>query len=435
MNWISTRHQAPPTTFRDAVLQSLAPDGGLYMPAHIAPLSAAALASLRTATIPEIATTVMAHIIGDEIPRAEIAAMAARAFTFAAPLVPLDASTSVLELFHGPSLAFKDFAAQWMGQLLAYFHQGGTAGQPPLTVLVATSGDTGGAVAAAFHNLPGFRVVILYPNGGVSELQEKQLTSWGDNVAAFAVDGAFDDCQRLVKQAFADAALRAHVPLVSCNSINVARWLPQAVYYFAAAAQRPAGEPLVFCVPSGNLGNLAAGVFAKRLGLPVHRFIAATNANDALPRYLQTGGYEPHPTIATISNAMDVGAPSNSERLFALYQNDVEAMRADILGHISTDDETRATMRAAHADHGMILDPHGAVALHAWQQLRDCADLADAHGIILETAHPAKFQTDVQAILGTNLALPPALATLSGHPSRTVIATDYADLVRQLKHA
>lgn len=428
MKWISTRQTAPAVSLRDAVLGSLAPDGGLYMPERITPLTKQAWHDMRGQSLPRLATTLLKHLLGDDITTADLAAMAERAFTFPAPVVSLATDTSVLELFHGPSLAFKDFAAQFMAQLLAYFHRGGAR---ELTVLVATSGDTGGAVAAAFHKLPGFRVVILYPHGRVSELQEKQLTSWGDNVTAYAVSGDFDDCQRLVKQAFADNALRGAVPLVSCNSINVARWLPQMVYYAAAVTQLPADTKAVFCVPSGNFGNLAAGVLAKQLGMPVHRFIAATNANDAMPRYLQTGTYAPHATIATLSNAMDVGSPSNSERLFTLYHNDVHAMRADMLGHVTSDEQTRETMRRAHSAYGVALDPHGAVALHAWQERK--AQLPGSHGIILATAHPAKFQTDVQEILGRPLALPPILAALSTAATpRTLIAADYAELSRRL---
>jgi threonine synthase len=322
------------------------------------------------------------------------------------PLVPLGAGRYVLELFHGPTLAFKDVGARTMARWMAAVAAGGDA--RPLTVLVATSGDTGGAVAQAFHRVPGTRVVVLYPHGRVSRVQEVQFTTLGDNVSAVAVEGTFDDCQRLVKAAFADTTLGETYRLTSANSINIGRLLPQMAYYAWAALQLPAGTPPpTMVVPSGNLGNLTAGVMAARRGVPVGHFVSATTINDPFPRYLTSGTFTPQDAVPTLASAMDVGHPSNLERLTWLYDGDVARMREAVTGVVVTDDEVQATIRALQAEHGYIADPHTAVG---WLGARKAGRHGDGPVVVLATAHPAKFPEVVEPTLGAAVALPPALA-------------------------
>src|SRR6187549_2479193 len=307
MKWISTRGGSPPITFIDALFAGTAPDGGLYMPERLDPLPAGSVDRLRGADIVEIGTTIGVHILRDEITRQALEPLIREALDFPVPVVKVTDRIAVLELFHGPTMAFKDVGARVQARLLHHFTDG-----TPLTILVATSGDTGSAVAQAFHRVPDSRVVVLYPEGQVTDVQEAQMASLGDNITAVAVDGTFDDCQRLVKQAFADEELRKHVWLTPANSINLGRLLPQVFYYFVLARL---GTDPVISVPSGNFGNLTAGLIAKRIGLPVRRFVAATNVNDVVPAYLRSGVYEPRPSVRTVANAMDVGAPSNFERM------------------------------------------------------------------------------------------------------------------------
>jgi threonine synthase len=349
--------------------------------------------------------------------------LARSAFTFPAPLVKLDDRISALELFHGPTLAFKDFGARFLARVLAL-----DAGDQPRTVLTATSGDTGAAVAQAFHGLPGVRVVVLYPAGRVSPLQERQFATCGGNVLALAVDGVFDDCQRLVKGAFEDAELVARLGLTSANSINIARLLAQTLYYFEVAAQVEGNAPLVVSVPSGNFGNLTAGLWAQRMGAPISAFVAATNANRVVPDYLDSGTYDPRPSVATLSNAMDVGAPSNWERIFALFGGDHDAMAAALRWGSCTDAETEQTVIELDRA-GYLADPHGAVA---YQVLRSHLREGE-QGIFLSTAHPAKFREALAPALGREIPLPKSLSDLLALPLlNEPLAADQAALRRRL---
>ena len=387
------------------MFQGLAPDGDLYVPEALRPLPARALAEVRGGPFTRTALTVAKHLLEGALAGPELERVISQALDFPIPLVALGDGVHALELFHGPTCAFKDVGARFMARLMARYH---TPNAAPLTVLVATSGDTGSAVAQAFFNLPGTRVVVLYPEGKVSPLQERQFTTLGGNVTALAVAGTFDDCQRLVKEAFADPDLR-ELRLTSANSINIGRLLPQILYYFHAWAHLPetAGE-LIVSVPSGNFGNLTAGLMAKRLGLPVTRFVAATNVNDVVPRYLANGIFTPRPSVTTLSNAMDVGNPSNFARLLWMYGGDVDRLREDLVGHTCTDDQTRGAIARVFADWGYVLDPHSAVAYLGLAQAR--SGRPPATGVFLATAHPAKFADVVEPQIGKKVELPARLA-------------------------
>jgi threonine synthase len=424
MQWISCRGQSPPVSFVDALFAGTAPDGGLYVPERIEPLPPALLGRLCRATLVEMATVVGSHLFQGEISEEAFGALVADALNFDVPLVPVTDRIWALELFHGPTLAFKDIGARVQARLLYHFTDG-----TPLTILVATSGDTGSAVAQAFHGLPDTRVVVLYPEGQVSDLQEAQMASLGGNVRAVAVQGTFDDCQRLVKTAFADDDLRRHVWLTPANSINVGRLLPQVFYYFQLLklVEHASAGPIV-SVPSGNFGNLTAGLIAKRIGLPVQRFVAATNLNDTVPKYLQSGHYRPQPSVRTIANAMDVGTPSNFERIQWLYHHDVDAIRRDISGAVFDDATVRKEIAEVDRRHGYLLDPHGAIGWLALKQAMTRAP-ADARGVFLATAHPAKFREVVEPVLGRPVPLPPALEEALGRPRQfTRMNADYAEL-------
>jgi threonine synthase len=418
MKWISTRGGSPPIAFIDALFAGTAPDGGLYMPERLDPLPAGTVDRLRDADIVEIGTTIGAHILRDEITRQALEPLIREALDFLIPLVKVTDRISVLELFHGPTMAFKDVGARVQARLLHHFTDG-----TPLTILVATSGDTGSAVAQAFHRVPDSRVVVLYPEGQVSDVQEAQMASLGDNITALAVRGTFDDCQRLVKQAFADDDLRSHVWLTPANSINLGRLLPQVFYYFILAGL-DGGQGLTVSVPSGNFGNLTAGLIAKRIGLPIAQFVAATNVNDAVPEYLESGIYNPRPSIATVANAMDVGAPSNFERVQSLYNGDLEALRKDIVGFAYEDSKVIAEIGRVYRDHGYLLDPHSAIA---WLALQDrLSDQPDARGVFLATAHPAKFREVVEPAIGRSIDLPRALADAISRPRHSItMPADY----------
>jgi threonine synthase len=399
----STRHAAPVATFREAVLRGLAPDGGLYLPTSLPPIGPDVMASWRGLPIGEIAARVLTHLIGDEFDREALASLARDAFDFPAPSVRLDAALSVLELFHGPTLAFKDFGARFLARVFGHLlkERGDHA-----TILVATSGDTGSAVAQGFYGVPLVQVVVLYPAGKVSPFQEAQMATLGGNVTAIRVPGTFDDCQRLVKQAFLDERVAA-LNLSSANSINIGRLLPQAVYYVASWLDAGGGEAgaVVFAVPSGNLGNLTAGVIAQRLGLPVGRFVAATNLNDMLPDYLRTGASRARPARPTISNAMDVGDPSNLPRLIELHGHALDALRANVVGLSIGEAETRRTIREVYRDAGYLLDPHSAVGVAAARRAR--TDLRERRPVIaLATAHPAKFGGVIREELGVGPEMP-----------------------------
>ena len=412
MKWISTRGGSPPITFIDALFAGTAPDGGLYMPERLDPLPAGTVDRLRGADIVEIGTTIGVHILRDEITRQALEPLIREALDFPVPVVQVTDRISVLELFHGPTMAFKDVGARVQARLLHHFTDG-----TPLTILVATSGDTGSAVAQAFHRVPDSRVVVLYPEGQVSDVQEAQMASLGDNITALAVRGTFDDCQRLVKQAFADDDLRSHVWLTPANSINLGRLLPQVFYYFLLVGA-DGGQGPVVSVPSGNFGNLTAGLIAKRIGLPIAQFVAATNVNDAVPEYLESGVYEPRPSIATVANAMDVGAPSNFERVQSLYNSDLMALRQDIVGFAYEDSQVIAEIGHVYREHGYVLDPHSAIA---WLALQDrLVDQPDARGVFLATAHPAKFREVVEPAIGRSIELPRALADAISRPRHSI---------------
>lgn len=408
----STRDPSSQATFAQALTRNLAPDGGLYLPERLEPFRD--VDDLLALPWAERSLEIIGRLLGDEFARADLAALAREAFDFPVPLVPVEDRIAALELFHGPTLAFKDFGARFLaGMLRLEREKSGETG--PLTILTATSGDTGAAVARAFWKLPGIRAVILYPAGRVSPLQEKQFASLGDNILAFAVAGSFDDCQALAKACFADRELSAALGLTSANSINIARLLAQTLYYFEAVALLrrlvPGNGSPVIAVPSGNFGNLCAGLLARRLGLPVRAFVAATNANTTVPDYLDTGAWRPRPSLATLSNAMDVGAPSNWERIERLFAGDWNALRAALRWGSLDDAGTRRTIRDLDA-RGYLCDPHGAVA---YAVLREHLEPGEA-GIFLATAHPAKFMAALEPVLGREIPLPPALQEVAGRP-------------------
>src|SRR6202048_3814332 len=401
MRYRSTGGKAPLTSLRGAVLRGLAPDGGLYLPVEIARRTPQELEEFRRLPFTEVCFRVARPFVGPELPEEVLWQIVSEAINFPVQLVSLSPGLHILELFHGPTLAFKDFGARFMARLMGYFVRDETR---QLTVLVATSGDTGSAVAHGFLRVPGIRVVILYPSKRISEAQEKQFTTLGENITALEVAGTFDDCQRLVKQAFSDVELNKRAFLTSANSINIGRLLPQMFYHVAAYRQLPvASVPLIVSVPSGNFGNLTAGLFAKRIGLPVTRFVAATNANDVVPRYLADGQFQPHPAIATLSNAMDVGNPNNFPRLLDLCRGKLEYVQKEIWGHGATDHETLAAMKSVHDRFDYIADPPTAVGVLRWEAYRR-EHPEPAQGLVLSTAHPAKFADVVMRGIG---AAPP----------------------------
>lgn len=421
---ISTRGVAPAVSFRDALFSGLAPDGGLYVPRLLPVLDPAVWMAARGASLADIGTAMLDPLVGDEIGLRDLRALLADALDFPIPVVRLDQRLSAVELFHGPTFAFKDVGARVLARLMSHFHEDG---QPPLTVLVATSGDTGGAVAHAFHGVPGTRVVVLYPNGQVSAVQEAQFTTLGGNVTAVAVAGTFDDCQRLAKQAFASAELRARANLTSANSISLGRLLPQMVYYGLAASHADPGAPLVIAVPSGNFGNLAAGIMAMRMGAPIEQFHAATTVNDTGPRYLQTGIIEPRPSVPTLANAMDVGNPSNLERIRWMFDGDVDALRKVVTASVHTDDDVRGALRELDSRYGYVADPHTAIAYLG--ATRSIARKPDVHAQFLATAHPAKFGDVVESVIGRPVPVPAPLAEAVRRPRLVVhIAPELAEL-------
>jgi len=420
MRYRSTGGKAALTSLRGAVLRGLAPDGGLYMPAEIARRSPEELEEFRALPFTEVCFRVVKPFATPDVPEDVLWQVVSEAMNFPVQLVSLSPGLHILELFHGPTLAFKDFGARFLARLMGYFVRGEDR---QLTVLVATSGDTGSAVAHGFWGVPGIRVVILYPSKRISQAQEKQFTTLGENIQALEVSGTFDDCQRLVKQAFADEALNKKASLTSANSINIGRLLPQMFYHVAAYRQLPvASTPLVVAVPSGNFGNLTAGLFAKRIGLPVAKFVAATNANDAVPQYLASGNYEPRPAIATYSNAMDVGNPNNFPRLLDLCRKRLEYVRREIWGHGASDPETLAEMKAVWQKYRYIADPHTAVGILGWEAYKK-EHAEPAQGLVLATAHAAKFAEIVEKAIGIAPPLPDRLANYLKRPKLSVPMT------------
>ncbi|MBX0291765.1 threonine synthase [Hymenobacter sp. HSC-4F20] len=426
MRYYSLNRRAEPADFRAATVAGQAPDGGLYFPETIPRFPTGFVEQLPHLTAAEVAYAVLQPYVGNAIPAPELRAICAEALDFPLPVVPVTERISALELFHGPTLAFKDVGARFMSRCLGYFSRHETRS---VTVLVATSGDTGGAVASGFLGVEGVEVVILYPAGRVSPVQEQQLTALGQNVTALEVQGNFDDCQRLVKQAFRDADLLARRRLTSANSINVARWLPQQVYYCTGVAQALAatGQAPVVAVPSGNFGNLCAGLLAYVSGLPVRHFVAACNANAAVPAYLTTGQYAARPAVATLSNAMDVGDPSNFGRILELFRHEHPAIRALLTGYSVSDEETSATIQRVYQHAGYLLDPHGAVAFFALEAY--LRQHPEQPGIFLETAHPVKFPAAVEPATGQPVPVPTTLRELLGQPKRSILlAPEYEAL-------
>ena len=410
MKLYSTNNNNHVVDLKTAVLKGLPDDNGLYMPTMIPKLPVEFIENIRASSLAEIGFQVCKNLFDEYIVTKDLQDIIQRSITFPAPLVALDAHTSVLELFHGPSMAFKDFGARFMAQLMGYFNKGE---DEPLTILVATSGDTGGAVAAGFLNTPGIEVIILYPSGKVSDIQEMQLTTLGGNIKALEIEGTFDDCQALVKQAFLDKELNSKMRLASANSINIARLIPQSFYYFEAFKQlKDPNLDVVFSVPSGNFGNLTAGVFAQKMGLPVHKFLAATNINDIIPAFLKTGEYMPRASQATVSNAMDVGNPSNYKRLADIFGQQGSTwnnMKEMLTGYSFDDDQTRDSVTEVYEKYNYIIDPHGAIGYRA---LMDYKKKHDVNGIILETAHYAKFKPTMDETLGFDVPIPVQLGDL-----------------------
>jgi threonine synthase len=421
----STSDQSPLTSLRTAVLRGIAPDGGLYMPVEIMRHSPQELDEFRRLPFSEVCFRVVLPFAGSEVPKEDLWQIVSEAVNFPIKLVSLSPGLHILELFHGPTLAFKDFGARFMARLMGYFVK---QESKRLTVLVATSGDTGSAVAHGFLGVPGIRVVILYPSGRISEAQEKQFTTLGENITALEVAGTFDDCQRLAKQAFADQELRAHISLTSANSINIARLLPQMFYHVAAYRMLPVtSTPLIVSVPSGNFGNLTAGIFAKRIGLPVARYVASTNVNDVVPEYLRTGEFHPREAVQTFSNAMDVGNPNNFPRLLSLCRNRLEYVQREIWGHGFTDEETLRTMRQIHERFHYLADPHTAVGILGWEAYHK-EHPEPSQGLVLATAHPAKFADIVARATGTNPQLPDRLAAYLQRPKLSIpLSAAFAD--------
>ena len=416
MLYYSTGKNAPAASLREAVTKGLAPDGGLYMPEQMIHLGDAFFRRMYDMDLQEIALNVAAHFLSSDVPSGELKHMVYDTLDFSIPLVHIHDKLYTLELFHGPTMAFKDVGARFMARLLGYFTH--CDGQE-LNVLVATSGDTGSAVANGFYKVPGIRVFVLYPKGLVSAIQEKQFTTLGENITAIEVAGTFDDCQAMVKRAFSDEELNRRMKLTSANSINWARLLPQSFYYFWGVAQmgRNAGD-IICTVPSGNFGNICAGLIAKQLGLPIARFIAATNINDIFPQYLQSGNFDPRPSAATIANAMDVGNPSNFARIVELYNGSHEDISHDVEGFVCTDEQIRSTIRDVYTRHQYLLDPHGAIGYRALKSYMD--KHPSKTGFFIETAHPAKFTEVVENVIGKDIALPTNLQRFANGKKQTV---------------
>jgi len=431
MKFYSTNSPAVQVPFKEAVFNSLPQDKGLYMPVSIPKLNPEFLTNLAKYSFPEIAFEVARTMLGDAIPENDLKAIVEDAINFDAPVVKLEENVYVLELFHGPSLAFKDFGARFMSRVMSYFLRDG---EKQLDILVATSGDTGGAVALGFLGVPNTRVTILYPKGKVSPIQEQQLTTNGQNIRAIAIDGTFDDCQALVKQAFVNAELNEKFRLTSANSINIARLIPQAFYYVNAYAQllREGKNEVVFCVPSGNFGNLGAGLLAWKMGLPVKQFIAATNANDTVPQFLSTGFYKPKPSVQTLSNAMDVGNPSNWIRIAHIFQ-DPEKLKQLVSGGSYTDAQTQAAIEAVYQKYNYVVCPHTAIA---WQALKDyqAAHPEDkSAGVFLSTAHPCKFPEVFSDEIAAKIVVPEQVKELQSKPILSAnLGTDFAGFKKYL---
>lgn len=430
MKYYSTENRQLRRSLKDAVLEGLAPDGGLYMPESIPVLPQAQIQSFKTKTYLEIAREIALSLFHEDLPETEILKIADSAISFDTPLVKLEDDIYTQELFHGPTLAFKDVGARFMARMVGYFTRGL---DQEINVLVATSGDTGSAVASGFWNVEGIQVHILYPSGGVSQLQEKQLTTLGGNITALEVSGTFDDCQRLVKSAFVDQDITAKLILTSANSINLARLLPQSFYYFNAWARLPGNQEFFVSVPSGNFGNLTAGLIAGKMGLPIKHYIVATNVNDVVPEYLETGKFRPRPSIPTIANAMDVGNPSNFARIYDLYEQSHDAISAAMTAYSYTDEKLRSTIGEVYLRTGYLLDPHGAAGYQALKAFTE--KQKGVPGVFLETAHPGKFSLTVEEVIKSTVEIPEQLLEASSKKKSSIkIAAEFPDFKDYLLH-
>lgn len=424
MNYYSLHKKAPISTFKNAVIKGLAPDKGLYFPEEIKPLSRDFFNNIENLTKEEIAFTAIKQFVVPEIQEDTLKKIVQETIAFDFPVVSINNQISTLELFHGPTMAFKDVGARFMARCLGYFNKNN---DNEVTVLVATSGDTGGAVANGFLGVKGVKVVILYPKGKVSEIQEKQLTTLGQNITALEVDGVFDDCQDMVKRAFLDEELTSQIQLTSANSINVARWLPQLFYFlFAYKELKTKHNNIVFCIPSGNFGNICAGMMAQQLGMPVQHFIAANNANNVVTKYLKTSVFNPEPTIATLSNAMDVSKPSNFIRVEEIYKNDFDALKANLSSYSFSDEETKNGMLELYDNYNYIADPHGAIGyLGCKEHLKTNPNV---HCVFLETAHPTKFLDVVKTVVKEDILMPDQIRSVINGTKISVHINGYDEL-------
>ena len=424
MRYYSLNHNSKDTSFKNAVIRGLAPDRGLYFPNQIPILSKKFFEDIEHISVPEMAFQIIKPYVGKEIDDKKLLSIVTETLDFEFPIVEITDNIAAFELFHGPTLAFKDVGARFMARALGHFSKGM---EDNTTVLVATSGDTGGAVANGFLGVDGVEVKILYPKGKISEIQEKQITTLGQNITALEVDGVFDDCQEMVKAAFLDPSL-TKMNLTSANSINVARWLPQMFYYFIAyRSLKNKNKKFVFSVPSGNFGNICAGVMAQQMGLPIDHFIASTNSNDSVPRYLKTGNFEPLQTIQTISNAMDVGNPSNFIRIQKIFNNDIFRMKKIISGYSYSDIETKKSLIEIYKKNGYIADPHGAVGFLGLKEYLNKQN-KDHYGVFLETAHPVKFIDSVEKILKLKVQIPNRLKSTLSKKKSCIPIKDFSEL-------
>ncbi|MFT4669034.1 MAG: threonine synthase [Flavobacteriaceae bacterium] len=433
MKYYSLQHKAPQVSFREAVIRGIAPDRGLYFPENITPLSDSFFKNIKSLSNQEIAFQAIQQFVGDEIDEKSLRAIIAETVSFDFPMVKLSKNVTSLELFHGPTMAFKDVGARFMALCLGHFAENSEKKQD-VTVLVATSGDTGGAVASGFLGVEGVKVVILYPSGKVSDIQEKQLTTLGQNITALEVDGSFDDCQSMVKTAFLDQDIISKKQLTSANSINVARWLPQLFYFLFAYKQlEDTSKPLVFSVPSGNFGNICAGMIAHKLGMPVTQFIASVNGNDVVTRFMESGEYTPKPSVATISNAMDVGDPSNFIRIRKIFKNDFESLSKKLTSYSFTDSETRSAIKSIYETYNYIADPHGAVGYLGLQKFLQSNP--EIQGVFLETAHPIKFLDVVEDVIAKKIPLPPDIESLILKEKKSILIKNYEEFKAYMMHS
>lgn len=428
MKFYSLNNKAPKVGFKEAVIQGIAPDKGLYFPERIPVLPENFFANIDSLSTVEIAFGMIKEFIGDAIPEKELHALIEDTLQFNFPLIPVDENVCSLELFHGPTMAFKDVGGRFMARCLSHFNKNNN---DRVTVLVATSGDTGGAVASGFLGVKGVDVVILYPSGKVSDIQEKQLTTLGQNIRALEVNGTFDDCQAMVKNAFLDNEITNNMQLTSANSINVARWLPQMFYFaFAYKQLKDRSKGLVFSTPSGNFGNICAGMMAYKLGLPVKQFVASTNANRVVPDFMLSGSYQPRPSVATISNAMDVGDPSNFIRIRQLFNNDFNSLNSLLTSYSFSDAETRNIMKKVYSENGYVLDPHGAVGYLGLKKYLE--DHPELQGIFLETAHPVKFLEVVEPVIQRSIMLPEQIKAVIDKTKVATSISNYEELKNYL---